>query len=345
MFLFWADHHDGATTMNTVRRLLIQRALGLVGLVAVVLQRACLRATAGDVVLVHHSFSVQVVAVDPGITEIAPFDFYEIAYTIDQSVTDQNSSIGAGTFPALATAFSLAARPLNAAPWHPMGTFNLAGSNYVTNAFGDNYTFQMRGSGFPNGGPGLAFFDLDLNWSWPSGISDSGLNDQFAVQLVGGGVVDLTRAVMRPSHIRFRTSAGEFREATILPETPTLGWRLQRQRQGRCGGLHRVAEQRTRSRHPRQRCDAGDDRRRGLRHVEVALRAVGRAAVQRRGRGAGTGVWGVGVGAVDGPWLWGEAESAPGVSAPCVRWLRPPNHPGLNGCLVGTATCANNARW
>ena len=192
----WADHFDGATMMSTVRRLLIQRALGLVGWVSVVLvsQRAALCATAGDVLLVHHSFSVQVVAVDPGITEIAPFDFYEIAYTINQSVTDQNNSIGAGTFPALARAFSLAARPLNALPWHPMGTFNLAGSNYVTNAFGDNYTFQMKGSGFPDGGPGLAFFDLDLNWSWPSGISDSGLNDQFAVQLVGGGVVDLTRA-------------------------------------------------------------------------------------------------------------------------------------------------------
>ena len=267
-------------------------------------------------VLVHHSFSVQVVAVDPGITEIAPFDFYEIGYTIDQSVTDQNGSIGAGTFPALATAFSLAARPLNAFPWHPMGTFNLAGSNYVTNAFGDNYTFQMTGSGFPNGGPGLAFFDLDLNWSWPSGISDSGLNDQFAVQLVGGGVVDLTRAVMRPSQIRFRNSAGEFREATILPETPTLAgdynvngrvdaadytvWR----NSGQGPGI--LANDAT----------PGTIGVEDYVDVEVALRAVRAGAVRRAARrGAGTGVWGVGVGAVDGPWLWGEAESAPGVFA------------------------------
>jgi len=223
MFLFRADHQDGATTMKTVRRLLILRALVLAGLVSVVLSSSalCLCASAGDVLLVHHSFSVQVVAVDEGITEIAPFDFFEIAYTIDQSVTDQNSSIGAGTFPALAVSFSLAARPLNAGSWHPMGTFDRAGSNYVTNAFGDNYTFQMRGSGFPNGGPGLTFFDLDLNWTWPDDITDSGLNDQFVAQF-GGGLFNPARAVMRPSFIRFLAGPGDFRMATILPETPTL---------------------------------------------------------------------------------------------------------------------------
>ena len=86
-------------------------------------------AMAGDVVLVHHSFSVTVVAVDAGITEIIPSDFFEIAYTIDQSVTDHNSSVGAGSFSAPAVSFSLTARPLNAGTWHPMGTFDLAGSN------------------------------------------------------------------------------------------------------------------------------------------------------------------------------------------------------------------------
>ncbi len=176
-------------------------------------------ARAGDVVLIHHSFSVTVVAVDDGITEIVPTDFFEISYTIDQSVTDHNSSIGAGSFPALAVSFSLAARPLNAGTWHPMGTFDLAGSNYVTNAFGDNFTFQMRGSGFPSGGPGLAFFDLDLNWRWPGNISDSGLNDEF-VQQFGGGTFNPARAVMGPSFIRFLAGPSDFRTALIVPETP-----------------------------------------------------------------------------------------------------------------------------
>ena len=178
-------------------------------------------AVAGDVVLIHDSFSVTVISVDPGITEIAPNDFFEIAYTINQSTTDQNSSVGAGNFPALATSFTLAARPLNAGPWHPMGTFNLAGSNYVTNAFGNNFTFQMRGSGFPIGGPGLTFFDLDLNWSWPDDVTDSGLNHQFAVQF-GSVTFNPARAIMLPSFIRFMATPGDFREVLILPETPAL---------------------------------------------------------------------------------------------------------------------------
>ena len=169
---------------------------------------------------IHFSFSVQVFSVDAGITEIAPGDFFEIAYTIDQSIPDQNNSIGAGTFPSLATAFSLAARPLNAGTWNPMGTFDLAGGNYVTNAFGDNFTFQVHGTGFPNGGPGLTFFDLDLNWKWPADITDSGLGDKFGQQF--GVTFNPARAVLRPSAIRFLTGPGSIREATILPETPAL---------------------------------------------------------------------------------------------------------------------------
>ena len=167
---------------------------------------------------VHFSFSVQVFSVDAGITEIAPGDFFEIAYTIDQSIPDQNSSIGAGTFPSLATAFSLAARPLNAGTWNPMGTFDLAGGNYVTNAFGDNFTFQVHGTGFASGGPGLTFFDLDLNWKWPVDITDSGLGDKFGQQF--GVTFNPARGVLRASAIRFRTAGGEFHEAVILPETP-----------------------------------------------------------------------------------------------------------------------------
>jgi PEP-CTERM motif len=196
-----------------MRRLAILGSLIFVGLASSTM--------AGDVVLVHHSFSVTVVAVDAGITEIVPSDFFEIAYTIDQSVTDHNSSVGAGSFSALAVSFSLTARPLNAGTWHPMGTFDLAGSNYVTNAFGVNFTFQMRGNGFPNGGTGLPFFDLDLNWKWPGNISDSGLNDEF-VQQFGGGTFNPARAVLGPSSIRFLAGPGDFRTAMILPETPAL---------------------------------------------------------------------------------------------------------------------------
>jgi hypothetical protein len=178
-------------------------------------------AVAGDVVLVHHSFAAKVVSVDAGITEIVPSDFFEISFTIDQSVTDQNSSVGGGNFPGLAVSFSLAAGPPNAGTWQPVGTFDRGGSNYVTNAFGDNFTFQMRGSGFPNGGPDLPFFDLDLNWTWPGNITDSGLNDHF-VQQFGGGTFDPARAVLRPSSIRFLVGPGDFRRAIILPEIPTL---------------------------------------------------------------------------------------------------------------------------
>jgi len=220
MCLFWAVYLDGATTMKAVRRKFVLRTLVSVGSALVALASS---AMAGDIVLKSSSFSVQVVSVDEGIDQIAVGDRYEISYTINQSVADQNSSIGAGTFPSLATAFSLAARPLNQLPWHPMGTFDLAGSNYVTNAFGDNFTFQMKGSGFPNGGPGLPFFDLDLNWNWPDDLTDSGLGDQFGVQLGSGtGIFDPTRAIMRPSSFRFLAGPSAFASATFLPETPTL---------------------------------------------------------------------------------------------------------------------------
>lgn len=202
-----ADNRSRGTTLHRTKIL-----------AALVFTRLATMATAAD--LVHQSFSVQVISVDPGITAIVPTDFFEIAYTIDQSVKDQNNSVGAGTFPSLAVSFSLAARPLNAGTWHPMGIFNFATSNFVTNAFGDNFTFQVRGSGFPDGGPGLTFFDLDLNWKWPADISDSGLNDQFGQQF--GGTFNPARAVLRPSSIRFLAGPGDFREATILPENPAL---------------------------------------------------------------------------------------------------------------------------
>jgi hypothetical protein len=180
-------------------------------------------AIAGGVLLRSDSIWVTVVEVDPGITEIAPFDLFRIDYTIDQSTADVNSFDGAGSFPSLATAFSLSAKPLNALPWNPAGNaFNLQGSNYATNAQGDNFTFQMRGIDFPDGGEGLPFFDLDLNFAWPDGITDSGLDDQFGIQVGVGGLYRPDRAIMLPSYIRFRAGPNDYRTALIMPETPTL---------------------------------------------------------------------------------------------------------------------------
>jgi hypothetical protein len=180
-------------------------------------------ATAGGVLLRSDSIWVTVVSVDPGITEIAPYDFYRIDYTIDQSIPDENSATVAGKFSGLAAAFSLSARPLNAALWNPAGhAFNLQGSNYVTNALGDNFTFQMRGIDFPDGGEGLPFYDLDLNFAWPDGITDSGLDDQFGIQVGVGGLYQPDRAIMLPSYIRFRAGPNDYRTALIMPETPLL---------------------------------------------------------------------------------------------------------------------------
>jgi hypothetical protein len=178
-------------------------------------------ATAGDFMPAPFSLSVEVIATDPGITEVVVGDRFEINGVIDQGIFDQNSSVGGGRFPGLVVSFMFAARPLNPGTWNPAGTFDLGdASNYVTNAFGDNFTFQLRGTGFPDGGPGLPFFDIDLNWIWPGDITDSGLNDPFAGQF--GGMFDPLRAVLGPSSIRFQAGSFDFRSATFLPLTPAL---------------------------------------------------------------------------------------------------------------------------
>jgi len=129
------------------------------------------------------SFTVQVSAVDPGVTAIAVGDRFTINFTVDDSTVDTNNSVGAGTFPGLLTSFTMTADPGNTGTWTPSGTFNLPASNFVTNAFGDNFTFQVVGSGFPNGGTGMTFLDIDLGFAWPSDLTDSGLGDTFAQQL------------------------------------------------------------------------------------------------------------------------------------------------------------------
>jgi len=122
-------------------------------------------------------FTVQVSAVDSGVTAIAVGDRFTISFTVDDSTVDTNNSVGAGTFP-------MTADPGNTGTWTPSGSFDLgAASNFVTNAFGDNFTLQVRGSGFPNGGTGMTFLDIDLGFAWPTDLTDSGLGDTFAQQL------------------------------------------------------------------------------------------------------------------------------------------------------------------
>ena len=164
--------------------------------------------------------AVEVTQVDAGITSLAIGDRFAIALVVNDSVLDTNSSIGGGQFPSLLSSVAMTALPGNTGTWQPSGTFNLPSSNMVTNAFGNAFTFQLRGSGFPNGGFGLPFFDVDLNFSWLGDITDSGLGDSFAEQL--GTTFDPTRAVMGGSAIRFGASAQS--DATLAVATNFSLW-------------------------------------------------------------------------------------------------------------------------
>ena len=164
--------------------------------------------------------AVEVTQVDSGITSLAIGDRFAIALVVNDSVLDTNSSIGGGQFPSLLSSFAMTALPGNTGTWQPSGTFNLPSSNFVTNAFGNAFTFQLRGSGFPDGGFGLPFFDVDLNFSWLGDITDSGLGDSFAQQL--GTTFDPTRAVLGGSAIRFGASAQS--DATLAVATNFSLW-------------------------------------------------------------------------------------------------------------------------
>ena len=80
----------------------------------------------------------------------------------------------------------------------------------------------MPGSISPDGGPGLPFYDLDLNWIWPEGVTDSGLDDQFGIQVGTGGLYKPSLAVMGPSYLRFLAGTNDYRNVLIMPTTPTL---------------------------------------------------------------------------------------------------------------------------
>lgn len=189
-----------------------------------------------------HSFSVRVISLDPGVTAIAVGDAFDIGFTVDDSAIDNASSVGAGHFEGLLTSFSMTAHPGNLGSWEPSGVFDLGvESNFVTNAFGDNFTFELRGTGMPGGGsPGLLFLDIDLSWTWPADISDSGLGDTFGEQFEGG--FDPALASLRPGGVRFISGTLEIPQATFveLPE-PGLGFLL-------LAAL--AAARRVRARHP-----------------------------------------------------------------------------------------------
>lgn len=126
---------------------------------------------------------MEATAVDTGITAVTVGDKFLISLIVDDSVIDTNASVGAGTFASLVTSYTMVPDPGNVGTWAPTGPFDLAGSNYVTNAFGDGFTFQMTATGFPDGGASLPFADLDQSFGWPTDLTDSGLGDTFAQQL------------------------------------------------------------------------------------------------------------------------------------------------------------------
>jgi hypothetical protein len=124
---------------------------------------------------------LQVVSVPPEIDGFVVGDRFSVQAALSESVVDTAPSIGAGHFPALVTALNVGFDSANAGAWKPTGSFDVAGGNYVTNAYGDNVTFEIRGAGFPEGGPGLPFSHVEFRFLTP--VTDSGLGDTFGAQL------------------------------------------------------------------------------------------------------------------------------------------------------------------
>jgi hypothetical protein len=137
-----------------------------------------------DLSLVSLSFEARVTGIDAGITAFQVGDRFTVDLTLNDSVVDTNNLPGSGAFPGLVTSYTIAANPGNAGTWDPSGgSPDLPGSNFVTNAFGDMFTFQIKGTGFPYGGAGLTLEDLEHEFYWLPGVTDSGSGDTFAEQL------------------------------------------------------------------------------------------------------------------------------------------------------------------
>lgn len=179
--------------------------------------------------LVPMNLTFEVVSVDAGVTEFEVGDRFTLDFVIEDSTTDTAAGVGGGQFPGLLTSFDATADPSNTGTWTPSGTYSSVASNFVTNAFGDSLTFQVRGTGYPDGGAGLTFHDFDLGFGWPPGITDSGLGDTFAEQL--GDTFSLPPAELGGVSIRF-TDGSDFpsaylqlvQQAELTPATlSTLG--------------------------------------------------------------------------------------------------------------------------
>lgn len=117
---------------------------------ALFLAAPLLLAAPAEATLHNLAFTATIVSRDVGLN-FAVGDRFDIALTLDDTVTDTDAAVGGGRFPSLLTAFSMTADPANLGSWVPSGTFEFPSSNFVTNAFGDGFTFQLGGFGFPSG--------------------------------------------------------------------------------------------------------------------------------------------------------------------------------------------------
>jgi T5SS/PEP-CTERM-associated repeat protein len=163
---------------------------------------------------------VEVTHVDAGITTMAVGDRFAIALSVDDAVLDQNGSIGGGQFPNLLSNFTVTPFPTNIGTWTPP-TFDLPASNFVTNAFGNGFTFQVHAQpSFSPSSRALAFWDVDLNFAWLGDITDSGSGNSLAQRL--GATFDPSRAVLGSSAIRF--SPPNFPQATLAVASDYYLW-------------------------------------------------------------------------------------------------------------------------
>jgi hypothetical protein len=197
-------------------------------------------APAAEATLVPMSLRIEVLFVDAGVTAVAVGDRFRIELTIDDTAVDDGTTLG-GHFPGLLTSFSMTSHPANTGSWEASGVFDLgAASNFVTIANGDAFTFQLHGMGFPDGGPGLPFFDVDIDFTYGADISDSGMGQTFAEQFPAG--FDPSLAGIGTGRIRFEPTPGSFPAAHFdAPEPGAAGLLLAalcllaRRRARRCG--------------------------------------------------------------------------------------------------------------